>query len=136
MENERFDGLVKRLESTRLTRALALRSLAGGALATVAGLSLVSSEADAVRKKPKKAKKAKKRKKAKRQQAHKVTICHFTDSEKNSYNILSVSRKSFAKHQKHGDFEVNQDDPNHCCAASDCGEGQSCENGLCADEVV
>jgi hypothetical protein len=130
MDDKRFDGLVKRLESTRLTRETALRGLAGGALAAVAGLALASSEADAKRKKAKKAKKAK------RQQAHKVTICHFTDSEKNTYSILSVSRKSLKGHTKHGDFEVNPDDPNHCCAASDCGEGQTCVSGLCVDEVV
>src|SRR5215210_4216876 len=37
MEDQRFDDLVKRLSTTRLTRMSVLRGLAAGAVATVAG---------------------------------------------------------------------------------------------------
>jgi hypothetical protein len=49
MDTERFDALVKRLETTRLTRGGAVRGLMAGALAAVAGAALSADETDAKR---------------------------------------------------------------------------------------
>src|SRR5829696_8272961 len=42
MDGEKFDSLIKRFYTTRLTRKSALRGLVAGAAASVAGLSLAS----------------------------------------------------------------------------------------------
>ena len=50
MDGDRFDDLIKRLGTTRLTRLTALRGLAVGALAATLGIA-APDEADAKRKK-------------------------------------------------------------------------------------
>src|SRR5215211_789495 len=47
MEDQRFDDLVKRLCTTRLTRLSALRGLAGGAAAALTGALLASDDTEA-----------------------------------------------------------------------------------------
>ena len=51
MDGERFDSLIKRLGTTRLTRLTALRGLAAGARRLATGMSLFAEEAEAARKK-------------------------------------------------------------------------------------
>jgi hypothetical protein len=50
VENERFDDLIKRLETTRVTRGAALRGLLGGGAAVLLGTTLSRDGADARRK--------------------------------------------------------------------------------------
>jgi hypothetical protein len=129
MDSDRFDDLIRQITATRLTRASALHGLAGGLLAAVAGGILATSDTTA------KPGKKRKRRKAGRNRgrngrlqtqkggpgnAGKVTICHFTGSETNPYNIISVSANALPDHEAHGDFRINDDDG--CCVDADCTE--------------
>ena len=57
MDGEKFDDLIRRICTTRLTRMSALRGLVGSAAAALAGAAVASNEAEA---KPKKVSGAKK----------------------------------------------------------------------------
>jgi hypothetical protein len=127
MDSDQFDKLIKRLTTRKISRASALRGIVGGALAGIAGATLATgSEAG---KKGKKSKKRKVRKNQLRAQgggAGKVTICHFTHSEDNPYNIISVSANSLEAHQRHGDFEYVD-----CCLDSECDDENLCTVDAC-----
>lgn len=68
MDSEKFDDLIKRMGTARVTRLTALRGLVGGAVAAVAGTAIATSDADAKSKKRGKSKK-KGKKKSRRSQA-------------------------------------------------------------------
>jgi hypothetical protein len=136
MDSERFDAMIRRLGTTRLTRAAALRGLASGAVLTV--VSSVSGELTSEAK-SKKRRKSKQRRRAGRVQseraaqadAGKVAICHFTGSETNPYVVIEISGNAVEKHvANHDDFAINDEDG--CCLDSDCTEF---ENSFCDEDA-
>lgn len=139
MEHDAFDALIRQLGAMRLTRSHALRGLIAGALGVVAGAALDADRGVAKHKSNKQGGRAHVRaQKADPADAGKVTICHFTHSAKNPYEIISVSANSLDAHEKHGDFAVDPGDPNHCCIDSDCGDGETCDTatGTCGAECL
>ena len=118
-ETQQFDALIKRLGMTRLTRADALCQLGVGALSVLVGASL--SEAPAMARRQH-SKRGASRLHAQKADAGKVTVCHFTGSEKHPYNVITVSQNALAAHQRHGDFTIDPDDPLHCCLDTDCAD--------------
>jgi hypothetical protein len=141
METQQFDALIKRLSAARLTRADALRQLGAGALVLLGGASLAETPAIARRQH---SKRGASRLHAQKADAGKVTICHFTGSEKHPYNVITVSQNAFAAHQKHGDFAIDPDDPLHCCLDTDCADTPGtdqcnvgiCQSGTCSTKPV
>jgi hypothetical protein len=137
MEHGSFDAWIRQLGTTRLTRSHALRGLFAGAMGIVAGAALLADEGVAKHKSNKQGGRTHAR--AQKADAGKVTICHFTHSAKNPYEIISVSANNLDAHEKHGDFAVDPDDPNHCCIDSDCDNGDTCDTatgtcqGVCAN---
>jgi Cys-rich repeat protein len=126
MDGERFDSLIKRLGTTRLTRLAALRGLAVGAVASVTGLSLLGQEAEA----------------AERKRRRKRRICHRT-----SATDPGVTKKLKAKRAKRHLRKHQFDTKGACTAAApgstttinligcrndaDCGVGRFCVGGIC-----
>lgn len=111
MDSQRFDEIIRQLGTMRFTRSRAVRGLAGGAIATLAS-GLLGADA--------RNKKRRRKNRARAQgAAGKVTICHFTSSETNPYQIITVSGNSLKAHKKHGDFAFNAE--HGCCVDSDCG---------------
>ncbi len=125
MDSERFDNLIRRLETTRVTRGGVLRGVVASAMAAVAGAALLR-DTDARKKR------GKSRVKSQGAKAGKVTICHFTHSETNPYSIITVSRNSVQEqsHLSHGDFEYDD-----CCLDSECslpdGVDPQCNEAFC-----
>jgi len=100
MDDRTFDGLVK-----SLSLATSRRGVLGGAIAVVAGLATGKVAAQ-----------------------DKVTICHFTGSETNPYNIITISTNALDQHvANHGDFVYTD-----CCLDSECGHlTDQCNIGAC-----
>jgi hypothetical protein len=101
MDGRKFDGIVKTL-ATETSR----RGVLGAGLATVA--ALVTRRASA---------------------ADKVTICHFTNSKTNPYNIITVDDNSvqLQSHLAHGDTLFVD-----CCLDEECAElTDQCNIGVC-----
>ena len=100
MDSRKFDGLVKTL-ATETSR----RGVLGGGLAAIAALSWRHGDA-----------------------ASKVTICHFTGSATNPYNIITVSTNAAQQHfAQHGDFIYG-----NCCLDSECAKlTDQCNIGAC-----
>jgi hypothetical protein len=119
MDGKRFDSLIKRLGTTRLTRLTALRGMAAGSVAALTGLSLFAEEADA---------NGTRRRRRRR-------ICHRT-----SATDPGVTRKLKAKRAKRH-LRKHQFDTKGACTATpvrvgcatdaDCTGGRVCENGIC-----
>jgi hypothetical protein len=105
MDGKQFDRIVKSL-ATNASR----RGVIGGGIAAIAGLVSRSGSAQ-----------------------DKVTICHFTGSANNPYNIITVDDNSvqLQSHLSHGDtLFVN------CCLDEECDDGiactiDTCVNGTC-----
>ena len=89
MDSKQFDDLVARLASGT-SRRVALKGVAGGALASVAGVTAVTSAKNAGKKD--------KKKKCKGKGKDKVTICHKGQTKQ-------ISRCALKGHLGHGDTE-------------------------------
>ncbi len=100
MDGQKFDKLVK-----NLSIATSRRGVLKGSLAALAALGTRSAVA-----------------------ADKVTICHFTGSASNPYNIITISTSALNQHvANHGDFIYND-----CCLDSECGAlTDQCNVGAC-----
>jgi hypothetical protein len=120
MDGERFDSLIKRLGSTRVTRLTALRGLAAGAVASLTGISLFAEEGEA-----KDGKKTRRRR-----------ICHKT-----SATDPGVTKKLKAKRAKRHLRKHPFDTKGACTAVpsvgcqnnANCTGGQVCQNNICVD---
>ena len=102
MDGRKFDGLVK-----SLSMATTRRGVLGGALATLATLATGKVGAQS-----------------------KVTICHFTSSATNPYNIITISTNALDQHvANHGDFIFTD-----CCLDAECGDlTDQCNVGVCGE---
>jgi hypothetical protein len=100
MDGRKFDGIVKAL-ATETSR----RGVLGGAAAAIAALTVRHGSAQ-----------------------KKVTICHFTSSATNPYNIITISTNAVNQHiANHGDFVFTD-----CCLDSECGAlTDQCNIGVC-----
>lgn len=100
MDGQKFDGLVKAF-ATQTSR----RGILGGGLAAIAALTARAASAQ-----------------------DKVTICHFTGSETNPYNIITISTNALDQHiANHGDFVFTD-----CCLDTECAElTDQCNVGVC-----
>jgi hypothetical protein len=100
MDGQTFDKLVK-----NLSIATSRRGMLKGSLAALAALGTRSASA-----------------------ANKVTICHFTGSATNPYNIITISTNALNQHvANHGDFIYTD-----CCLDSECGAlTDQCNVGAC-----
>src|SRR5215207_4961199 len=96
MEGTQFDTLSKWLASTPLTRAMALRGLAAGAVAALTGVSLTADDAGAAKNKEKK-----------------VQICHRGDDA----SILGTTKKVTKKLKKNHLRKHAADYAGKCTAA-------------------
>jgi hypothetical protein len=108
MDPRHFDDLVKRL-AQGTSRRKVLKGFAGGIAGVFAG-GVAKQTADAA-------------------PDPKVTICHFTHSETNPYNIITVSSNSQLQHHlNHGDSLFGD-----CCIDSDCSvpDGTQCAIAVC-----
>jgi len=108
MDPRRFDDLVKRF-AQGTSRRKVLKGFAGGIAGVFAG-GVAKQSADAA-------------------PDPKVTICHFTHSETNPYNIITVSSNSQVQHHlNHGDSLFG-----NCCLDSDCSVpgGTQCAIAVC-----
>ena len=117
MDAERFDAMIKRLGTTRLTRMRALRGVAASAAAALIGAALVPAAADA----------------ADRHRRRKRTICHCPDTDPKNCKTLRLRRKRAKRHlrQHPNDYKGEcQKQPNPtptCTTDADCAAtGQIC----------
>jgi hypothetical protein len=123
MDGERFDSLIKRLGTTRLTRLAALRGLAVGAVASLTGLSLLGEESEA----------------ADRKRRKKQRICHRTSATDPGVT-KRLKKKRARRHLRKHPFDTK----GACTAGStttiniigcrtdaDCGVGRFCVGGIC-----
>jgi hypothetical protein len=62
----------------------------------------------------------------------KITICHFTGSESNPYNVLDVSEKSLQGHLNHGDFRYYSS----CCSNLVLSGGPSPTDAVTVDDKL
>jgi hypothetical protein len=117
MDGERFDSLIKRLGTTRLTRLAALRGLAAGAVATLVGVSLTADEARAARKKPRK-----------------IRICHrtsATDPGVTKRKVKSRAKKELRRHQFDTKGSCSAVPAVGCQNDAACGPGRVCVGNIC-----
>ncbi len=100
MDGQKFDKLVK-----NLSIATSRRGVLKGSLATLAALGTRSAVAQ-----------------------DKVTICHFTGSATNPYEVITISANALDQHvANHGDFIYT-----NCCLDSECGDlTDQCNIGAC-----
>jgi len=100
MDGQKFDQLVK-----NLSNATSRRGVLKGTLAALAALGTRSGAAQ-----------------------DKVTICHFTGSASNPYNVITISTSALNQHvANHGDFIYTD-----CCLDTECGAlTDQCNIGAC-----
>jgi hypothetical protein len=79
MDGERFDALIRRLGTTRLTRMRALRGVAGSAAALMAAALVATTEAADRRRR-------------------KRTICHCPDTDPKNCTTLRLRRRRARRH--------------------------------------
>jgi hypothetical protein len=119
MDGERFDSLIKRLGTTRLTRLTALRGLAAGSVAALTGLNLFAEEADA---------NGKKRRRRRR-------ICHRTSATDPGVN-KKLKAKRAKRHLRKHPFDTKgacTAAPVGCQNNANCTGGQVCVNNICVN---
>lgn len=112
MDGTRFDTLAKSLAAGRSRRSV-LKGLIGG------GAALVAAKAGPVL----------------AQLEDNVLICHFTASETNPYELITVSPAAVDAHLEHGDFNpVCKEEPCKCpikCPDSCERDNQCCDGYVC-----
>jgi hypothetical protein len=109
MDPRQFDDLVKRL-ARGASRRNVLKGFAGGIAGVFSGGLAAKRTANAA-------------------PAGKVTICHFTSSDTNPYEIITISSNALSQHQtNHGDNLFGD-----CCLDSDCSvpDGTQCAVAVC-----
>jgi hypothetical protein len=109
MDGPRFDQLA-RILGQGISRRQTIRGVGAGLAGVVAGGTLLGRGAQAA-------------------PGGKVTICHFTHSQTNPFEIITVSVASFqGQHQQHGDFAYGD-----CCVDSQCAipAGVQCAAAFC-----
>lgn len=109
MDSRRFDDLVRQLAKGTSRRSV-IKGLTGSIAGMLTGGAIASRRADAA-------------------PAPKVTICHFTSSQTNPYEIITISSNALEQHQtNHGDNLFGD-----CCLDSDCAvpDGVQCAVAVC-----
>jgi len=81
MDAERFDAMIKRLGTTRLTRMRALRGVAASAVAALIGAALLPADAA-----------------DRHRRRRKRTICHCPDTDPKNCKTLRLRRKRAKRH--------------------------------------
>jgi hypothetical protein len=135
MDGSQFDELVKRLGTTRATRLAALRGLAAGVFANLAGLSLFADEATAKKGRKNKGKGKKNRKKR--------TLCHCDSAAPSSCRTIKVTKEAKSKHLKRDGCDYSGPctgvsgcpgaPGTPCQTRAQCSEGLICVSGQCAN---